>query len=657
MKKNPFIITENDRRNILSMYGILMETINDYTFSGVIKGKDDLSIIGVKCEIIDDSNKQSGRTISDSEGKFTITTKLDDSKKYRIKFSLSGYIDYFYDIDFTKTDFTNINIVLEEPLKQLGEVGITASKGSYHPFYGTHFKVTIKNKEQKIITGSKIELFYGDKKVNLENIKEDEGSYFIVTDLNPELKDVLYPKISDGIANVKDTQFNVKIIKNKSSEEKQITLSVPNKILKLKYVEGTLDKKKEKFYWFQNKEVLRKSSLYGDIVDLTGIKLTAEQEAEIENKFVRKIQKLGYSDANYKDMTNGTFDFSDIAKKLKYDDYVNFGDKLNNIDITLDTFINFNLSITDDLNQPIVDTNVKIYLDRNKETLSINEITDENGNISDVIDLINEEGDRINKKRSLWIEINKEGYEPYFKKSVIKIDDTNIDVVLKKIVEKPIPTIGDIEIKILDRNKKGIANASLTLELSDGTEIGKVNTDNNGVYILDNLESYLKKDLYITVDADGYTGKIKKFKVRDNNNNFRVKLKGGKGATYEPVEVTPSNPNFITIPFIQAEQKAKKQGNNILVLVGMRNDELTEKLLSRLNKNTLANKFLKIYYDVDNSDDSGYVDFAQVVPLKTYPAVTVLDYDNDQEEFIPTVTITDYEELENINSEINEYLQ
>jgi hypothetical protein len=89
----------------------------------------------------------------------------------------------------------------------------------------------------------------------------------------------------------------------------------------------------------------------------------------------------------------------------------------------------------------------------------------------------------------------------------------------------------------------------------------------------------------------------------------------------------------------------------------MRNDELTEKLLSRLNKNTLANKFLKIYYDVDNSDDSGYVDFAQVVPLKTYPAVSVLDYDNDQEEFIPTVTITDYEELENINSEINEYLQ
>ena len=35
--KNRFVISENDRRSILSMYGLLTEEEKEYNFSGVIK--------------------------------------------------------------------------------------------------------------------------------------------------------------------------------------------------------------------------------------------------------------------------------------------------------------------------------------------------------------------------------------------------------------------------------------------------------------------------------------------------------------------------------------------------------------------------------------------------------------------------------------------
>jgi hypothetical protein len=161
MRKNHFIITESDRINILSMHGLLTEDVSEYTFEGTVTSsldKENLEYVNVS--IVSD-NKTIGFSMTDSEGKYSITSKLDSSKSY--KFILQDSDKRFEklekDIDLSKTKQV-INFELN-PIKgvvDLEEFVISAQRA-------TNIEFNIKDINNTPLTDYKLKLSTGNKTI------------------------------------------------------------------------------------------------------------------------------------------------------------------------------------------------------------------------------------------------------------------------------------------------------------------------------------------------------------------------------------------------------------------------------------------------------------------------------------------------------------
>ena len=87
--KNRFAISENDRRSILSLHGLLVESVETYKFSGKITNEIDDPVSYCNVVIIDENKKPVTGTVTTEEGTYYIEDNLDDTKKYKIKVSSS----------------------------------------------------------------------------------------------------------------------------------------------------------------------------------------------------------------------------------------------------------------------------------------------------------------------------------------------------------------------------------------------------------------------------------------------------------------------------------------------------------------------------------------------------------------------------------------
>jgi hypothetical protein len=75
MRKNHFIITEGDRQNILSMYGLLNEEVLDYTFEGTVTSSSNENLEYVTINVFNES-KKIAYTMTDVDGKYKISLKF-----------------------------------------------------------------------------------------------------------------------------------------------------------------------------------------------------------------------------------------------------------------------------------------------------------------------------------------------------------------------------------------------------------------------------------------------------------------------------------------------------------------------------------------------------------------------------------------------------
>ena len=227
--KNRFVISENDRRNILSMYGLLTEEEKEYGFSGNVKYEKNESIdspqIYIKKELPDGKLKTVDIITADENGDFEKKVKLDNTLKYFFEIQEGSYIIIKKEIDLTKTDQTNLEFILKK-----GADVIELEEFVTQVFYLTSFSIDVKDTKNTPINDYNLKIIIDDKEVLNKKFSDSKIDLsFLKNDLllNDLEKDKFYAsKPEDGDAfNQKGRNVikNVKFIINKNDyEEKTI---------------------------------------------------------------------------------------------------------------------------------------------------------------------------------------------------------------------------------------------------------------------------------------------------------------------------------------------------------------------------------------------------------------------------------------------------
>lgn len=127
--KRQFLITESDRQNILSMYGLLTEgELTNVKITGRVLDESDVPYPNENIILLDNNNKPITNTSSDDEGNFTLTITKINSGEYKLKFSYSNITKPI------KIETTEINVGDVKPgesnveVKQVDEIVVSKLK-------------------------------------------------------------------------------------------------------------------------------------------------------------------------------------------------------------------------------------------------------------------------------------------------------------------------------------------------------------------------------------------------------------------------------------------------------------------------------------------------------------------------------------------------
>ena len=172
--KNRFVISENDRRSILSMYGLLTEEEKEYNFSGVIKDDGGLVIptptMSIKKKKSDGSYSVPVIKIeTDDKGNFKKIVKLDDTLEYIFYIEKTEFLAFEQKIDLTKTDQTNLELIL----KKLADV-TDLEESVIQVFFLTNFSIEVKDKKNNPINDYNLKIVIDESEVFNKNIFESE---------------------------------------------------------------------------------------------------------------------------------------------------------------------------------------------------------------------------------------------------------------------------------------------------------------------------------------------------------------------------------------------------------------------------------------------------------------------------------------------------
>ena len=123
MKKR-FIISESDRKEILSMYGVLNESVRDITIKGVVYGDVNDTLPNSKVEILS-GNKILNRAMSDDSGEFNVTINTDNQTlTIRCSNTNEGYPSSTTEID-VKEGTNTYEVKLKLTSKERQDVKVT----------------------------------------------------------------------------------------------------------------------------------------------------------------------------------------------------------------------------------------------------------------------------------------------------------------------------------------------------------------------------------------------------------------------------------------------------------------------------------------------------------------------------------------------------
>lgn len=197
---NRFFISENDRRNILSMHKLLLESTNfNVTIKGIVKNSSNDPIEYATVKITDENDKiiSGVGSVTDIDGKFTITTNLPEGK-YKVtakETKNSGYSE----INVTKDEEIEIDILISK-IKEIEEVPVLSGSKSM-PLFNINVLDTSNNK----IDGAEIKLFYNEQEITY-GLYQYTDNGFTIDNTTKKTKNGLLKNI--GIDINKYNEFN-----------------------------------------------------------------------------------------------------------------------------------------------------------------------------------------------------------------------------------------------------------------------------------------------------------------------------------------------------------------------------------------------------------------------------------------------------------------
>lgn len=427
MKKNPFIISENDRRHIMSLYGILTEEEKEYVIAGVLIGDDTEKAVELAKIIIMDGEKPltGVGAISGTDGGFEIKTKLDDLKTYNIKITISGYLEYVSPLDMTNLN-QKLNITLTSVSKDIVGVEVKEKKkykNSEKTFFLTDFNVNFKDSENNNnISGVKIiGVQYNNGKLlklDLPNSDKDGNLKVNISHLGLDLDS------TEENPKQTDRKFKVYYKKNKFKDYFEATLKSPTKKLYVLGMEGEISGDTENFYG-----IIKDNSIFvkKDLEDANIITSldNYDPQMSLTAAIAPKLAELGYTKLKVRNLIKIFGGWGSVEKKLNLSDFTLYGEQNGTIDVQIETSLDIQIEVVNKNNNRIPNAKVEVYADKQKTNLITTEYTDEEGVIKTKVNLLDTESedDELSNKSKIWLEITKKGYDDYFQNFSVSRDN------------------------------------------------------------------------------------------------------------------------------------------------------------------------------------------------------------------------------------------
>ena len=328
--KRQFLITESDRQNILSMYGLLTEgELTNVKITGRILDEKDVPYPNENIILLDNNNKPITNTSSDDEGNFTLTITKINSGDYKLKFSYSNItkpikietteinvgdvkpgesnveVKQVDEIVVSKLKLTTLNIKFNKPLDEDVKYSITTDDGE------TILYVSNDNQPKQLsflITGQVYQDLPDTFTAEIKNdIFDDKGqtgtTKNIIFNIYKNIEEPFYTqkyeiKLSNSSVSVKLTKSGDKTISYEKSKEdikifddkeNNINIVIPDKNLIVKDQDDTPLSNVE--IYVNDSKVPLKTDENGKLV-LYGIKkgdnLIIKKEGYITQKYVIK---------------------------------------------------------------------------------------------------------------------------------------------------------------------------------------------------------------------------------------------------------------------------------------------------------------------------------------------------------------------------------
>jgi len=423
--KSRFVISENDRRSILSMYGLLNESLDSYTFKGTVKDDTGGLLELFPVIVIDENNKIVKGESTDVNGNFTLTVSLDNTKKYRIKLKKEGFVEKITDIlDLLEKEQT-FDFEVEKIAKDLEEVTIGEQVLS-----GNLVKVKILNEDnQPYSSGVTINI-----NTNNENLKSGSVSKTgeisetkkIETDENSEAIFYVYNYKDRKDKSKYNIYLNLKYGKIQSQENLEIDFKT-NTTLPTVFSRCFSNKNKKYIYYADNGNII--NSLF----DSTKIDKNLNNYPTIIRQFIAKNKNIKEKDINQIECETNLLkvNFNKSIPKIKID-------KLSITEIVLGNTLGVTIKVQNSSGDIL--QNIPVIISSEKNGVPIDtQTTNEEGELTTQINLLESdtEGDKTFRKRKIWARVRKKGYDTYNNSFVVSSENNKILITLQRTEFEP----------------------------------------------------------------------------------------------------------------------------------------------------------------------------------------------------------------------------
>jgi len=498
MGKIPLIITESDRQNILSMYGLLTEVEQvKITIEGVITDiSNNEPIMDLKVVLTDLSNKVKGGATTDNEGKYKIEA-LVDVGSYNVKFKPTGSDVIVEKLDVTSSGSFVFDKKIHIKSKELKDVSV---KEHITPLI--LMDINFKDEYGEPLSNGKVDLYYGEKNIIYSVLTINDDKTFSENNDIKETKNGNIKNISINLDNYSELKkdFNncqekipliVRLTYDNTVYKKTINVCPSNAYTNNEVINDVKEKvitvkgQTNKFdieLIIQKKLSLTILDQNNNLVKTAKVKIYKDETKQNSIGSFTITEGKGLIKIKNEDET-----LSDVYIYSTADGYVDSFNKVNISNITnyytikMSAIGKININLLDQNKTSVSDATIVVKLSDGTEVGTFK--TDENGKYT-----IPNSEKYFNKK--LIITVTKKGYndkkiETTIKQGDVTVSDIVQKIILNKIDFKNIP-FRDVIKKSLNEDKPAFIVFSLKNETVSEDLFLKLNSNKKMVDVINN---------------------------------------------------------------------------------------------------------------------------------------------------------------------------